>query len=203
MMTFYKNVPRGTFLQLEEFKSLLLKWNKKINLISRSDESVIDERHIADSMQLLNYLPENKSVSILDLGSGAGFPGLILAIFGYQHITLVEADLKKYIFLKEVCSMLGLSCVIENQRIEAMPEDKKYDVITARALASISKLLEYSQNFIHNKSKLLLLKGRNLERELKEAEKDWNFSYFSHSNELLHGSGFIVEITNISRRDDK
>lgn len=202
-MNLYKSVPRGTILQLEKFKELLLKWNKRVNLISRNDEELIDERHIADSMELLNYLPTDKSISILDLGSGAGFPGLILRIFGYGNITLVEADQKKSIFLKDACACLGLKCIIENERIESINPIHKYDVITARALSSISKLLEYSEKFLHNNTKLLLLKGQNLNHELQEAKKEWEFSCRSYLSNAPNGSGFVIELLNISKKNGK
>jgi len=199
MMQVYENVPRGTFLQVEEFKAELLKWNKKINLISKNDEAQIDKRHLADSMQLLNYLPENKDIKIIDFGSGAGFPGVVLAISGYKNIVLVESDIKKAIFLENVGKMLGLSYKVENKRIEELKPESQYDFITARALAPVTKLLEYSEKFLHNEIKLLLLKGMALEQEIKEAQKKWSFSYKKHRSKVDE-SGYIVEIELVSKK---
>ena len=201
MMQFDENVPRGTFLQLEKFKEELLKWNKKINLISKNDEKLLDIRHIADSIRLLDYLPKDQKIKIMDLGSGAGFPAVILAIFGYENITLVESDTKKAIFLEEVRKALGLTYKIENKRIEDIEPNQQFDLITARALAPIAKLLEYSEKFLHNNIKLLLLKGKSLDQELSEAQKSWNFIYKKHQSNVTD-SGYVVEIEQIGRRND-
>jgi 16S rRNA (guanine527-N7)-methyltransferase len=109
-------VSRGTIESINKFKTELIKWNSKINLVSRADIADLDNRHIADSMQISKWLDKNQS--IIDLGTGAGFPGIILSVMGYKNIVLVEADSKKILFLQTIKSLLNLDCKVMHSRIE-------------------------------------------------------------------------------------
>jgi 16S rRNA (guanine527-N7)-methyltransferase len=193
-----EDVSRETKNKLQLFKEELIKWNSKVNLVGRNELDQLDERHIKDCIQVSNYLP-NKEALIVDLGSGAGFPGVVLSIKGY-NIDLVEIDQKKILFLETVKNKLSLTCNIINQRIEKLSPIIKYDVVTARALADISKILEYSMKLIHNESRLLLLKGNKVDSEINKAKKNWAFEYTKIPSET-NSDSFLIEIKNIRKND--
>ena len=142
------NVSRETKEKIEAYKTLVLEWNCKLNLISKSSVEHIWERHILDSVQLYKYIRPTDKI-LLDLGSGAGFPGMVLAIMAEQlnpelSINLVESIGKKTLFLNAVKNELKLNVNILHDRIENI-KMKNVDVITSRALAALSKLLDYSK----------------------------------------------------------
>lgn len=195
-MEISQNVSRET--KIEIFKSELLKWNKKVNLISKNDENDLDHRHINDSLQLASYIGDYNN-KIIDFGSGAGFPGMLFSIIGYQYVTLVESDSKKCIFLESIKQKLSLNASIVNKRIEDLAAGS-YDIITSRALANISKLLEYSEKFLHNKIRLLVLKGKTVDNEIEEALKNWSFSCIKHQS-TVDPTGWVVEIEEIKRKN--
>jgi 16S rRNA (guanine527-N7)-methyltransferase len=175
----YSNVSRETFEKLEKYVELVLKWQKSVNLISNSTISQIWERHVCDSVQLINLMDINNN-KFFDIGSGAGFPGLVLAIILQEKnpeavVELVESDRKKCLFLNEVKRQLGLNVKISNQRIENL-DDNKYDVITSRALASLDKLFDYVYRFCDLDTKLIFPKGENFEKEILDAKENWVFS---------------------------
>jgi 16S rRNA (guanine527-N7)-methyltransferase len=181
----------GSFEQIEKFVQLLSKWRLKMNLVKYNDLEELYSRHILDSLQLLNYI-NDKDVAITDLGSGAGFPGLILSFAGIRQINLVEANAKKCSFLKQAASISSKKITCYNQRIEDT-EDVKTDIITSRALAPLSDLLKYAENFYAPSCKLLFLKGENLSLEIKEAELNWQFEYTIYPSITSNG-GSIIEI---------
>lgn len=187
------NVSRETFTKINDFIKILLLWNQRLNLISKNTESDILERHVMDSLQLSKFI--SKDDNILDFGTGAGFPGIILNIAGYNNITLVESIKKKCDFLEEVKKELNLSAVIINDRIEKTSLIN-CDVITARAVAPLDKLLGFA-NF-HNKKnvKLLFLKGKNYREEIKNAEKLWKFNYKQYKS-MTSDESVILKITNL------
>ncbi len=184
--------------QINEYTDLLLKWQKRINLISPETIHSIQERHINDSKALLNLLPQDKK--ILDIGSGGGFPGIILGIYGYQ-IDLLDSDYRKCSFLKEVVRILKLTNVnVYNCRIEEYSGDVP-SIVTSRALASVDKLLGFLtivsretgvQGFFH--------KGEKWEQEIQDAEKKWIFDkeVFANPN-----GGVILRVENIVQRKMK
>ena len=133
------NVSRETIEKFQLYLTLLEKWQRRINLVSHSTLANAWQRHILDSGQLAAYYPP-QTAHILDVGSGAGFPGLVLAIMGGVTVDLVESDQRKAVFLSTVIRELGLPANVHNQRIEIMP-NLQPDVITARALAPVPKLL--------------------------------------------------------------
>lgn len=166
------NVSRETFAQLQAFVALVEKWQPRINLIANSTISSIWTRHILDSAQLVSHLPENTN-RILDVGSGGGFPGIVLSIITRAEVHLVESDQRKSVFLKTVIRELGLTAIVHNQRVEAL-ENLNADVITARALASVETLISLLETQLMRRSdkqpeKLplcLFLKGARLHQEL-------------------------------------
>ena len=165
------NVSRETISGLESLVSLLLGWNKKINLVSRSTEQDIWRRHILDSAQLYPLIPRDCSL-LVDLGSGAGFPGLVLSIMGVQGVKLVESDARKCAFLREAIRVSGASAVVLNQRCETLSLGPA-DVVTSRAFAPMDRLLELAKPVLGPKTQLLLLKGQQIEAELTQAHKMW------------------------------
>lgn len=169
-------VSRETYEKLCLFHRILTKWQNSINLISKNTVKNIWERHFLDSAQLYKFVKSIEG-NIIDFGSGAGFPGLVLAIMGKKNIHLIESDYKKCVFLKEIAMLTETDITIHNCRIEDL-SFINVDLITCRALASLSKLIEYVEIFI-NKSlnerqeipKLLFLKGKSYHSEILELSK--------------------------------
>lgn len=165
LLTSKDNVSRETLDKLREYHDLLLKWQKKINLISPNTISEAWKRHFVDSMQVFEHLPSSKG-HLVDLGSGAGFPGLVLAVMGFEKVTLIESDRRKCIFLKQVIRDLGLDNVtVINERLENV-SDIKADIITARALASLDQLLKWATPFLKTETVLIFPKGRRYQEEI-------------------------------------
>lgn len=192
------DVSRETEQILENYVSLLLKWNKKINLISPKTENEIWSRHILDSAQLVKYIPSDAK-NILDFGSGAGLPGIVLAILTRAKVLLVESDIKKCAFLQEAANLLpNKNIVIINDRIENIDVIES-DIITARALASLSDLFSLTDNFIYKTKICLFLKGENIVEEIKDVENNYQFDYKLY-NSLTNPKSFIIEIKNFARR---
>ena len=143
--------------KLKQYIDLLIKWNKTINLVSSNSIKDIEQRHILDSIQLLNYIAK-KDISVLDLGSGAGLPGVVLSICGRKKMVLVESDERKAAFLLQASKISPELIEIKNSRAETLPADS-YDVVVSRAFADLSSILNYCRN-IEVKEKFLLLKGK-------------------------------------------
>ena len=160
------NVSRETIDKFATYLALLEKWQKSVNLVARTTLEIAWQRHILDSGQLARYLPAGCK-TILDVGSGAGFPGLVLSIMQDATVHLVESDYKKTIFLQTVIRELSLSAIVHNDRIESLP-DMAPDVITARAFAPLGKAITLLAPHMAADTVLLLLKGRNVEEELTE-----------------------------------
>lgn len=160
------NVSRETIDKFATYLALLEKWQKSVNLVARTTLEIAWQRHILDSGQLARYLPAGCK-TILDVGSGAGFPGLVLSIMQDATVHLVESDYKKTVFLQTVIRELSLSAIVHNDRIESLP-DMAPDVITARAFAPLGKAITLLAPHMAADTVLLLLKGRNVEEELTE-----------------------------------
>ncbi len=190
----YYPVPHETFLKLSEYVEILLKWNSKINLISRNSEDDIWIRHMLDSAQVARFI--NKPQKILDIGSGAGFPGMVLSILGVDDVTLLDSDQRKCSFLLEVARLLQLKLTVINDRVENIC-DKKFDVVTTRGFSSIDKVLECVD--VIQTNRILLLKGKNYELELQEALQKWDFEYITYPS-VTDFSSHIVDITNVRKK---
>jgi len=159
--------------KLKIYESLLLKWQKSVNLISPNTIPTIWERHFVDSIQLSKFISETDRV-ILDVGSGGGFPGMVLAILLDREFHLVESDQKKCIFLSQVSRETKTKVIIHNDRVESL-SISGVDWITSRACASVSQIFHLTKNLVSHETKYLLLKGRNVSIEIDEAKKDWHF----------------------------
>jgi 16S rRNA (guanine527-N7)-methyltransferase len=164
-------VSRETIERLSVYAALLVKWQPRINLVSASTLDDIWRRHMLDSAQLFPLLPEG-AMSIIDLGSGAGFPGLVLAILGIPEVHLIESDQRKCVFLAEAARAAGVKPIIHNKRIEQL-EGINTGAVTARACAPLDQLLTYAQRFLWHDGKALFLKGAAVEEELAAARKNW------------------------------
>jgi 16S rRNA (guanine527-N7)-methyltransferase len=160
------NVSRETLDKCAAYLALLEKWQKSVNLVARKTLDIAWQRHILDSGQLVRYLPDGCKM-ILDVGSGAGFPGLVLSIMQDATVHLVESDHKKTVFLQMVIRELDLTAIVHNERIESLPALAP-DVITARAFAPLGKAIGLMASHMAPHTVLLLLKGRNVEEELTE-----------------------------------
>ena len=187
------NVSRETIEKFQAYLTLLEKWQRRINLVSNSTLAEAWQRHILDSGQLAAYYPP-QTRQILDVGSGAGFPGLVLAIMGGVKVDLVESDQRKAVFLSTVIRELGLSAKVHNQRIEIMP-NLCPDVITARALAPVPKLLNLIETQLHSYGVCLFLKGASVEEELTNLQS--YSSMVATTYQSLSGStGVVLELKN-------
>jgi 16S rRNA (guanine527-N7)-methyltransferase len=164
-------VSRETLARLEAYLGLLAAWSARINLVGRDTLQDPWRRHILDSAQLLPYLPKGTR-SLVDIGSGAGFPGLVLAILGVPGVELVEADARKCAFLREAARITGAEVVIDNRRSESVTPHMA-DVVTARAVAPLPRLLEFAKPFLGPRTLCLFLKGGRADEELTAAREAW------------------------------
>lgn len=180
------NVSRETLLALLKYEESLKLWNSRINLISKSTEKEIWTRHFRDSAQLFNFL-DNSASSLLDIGTGAGFPGMVLAILCKEQmpnlsISLLDESTKRTAFLREVARATRTDVSILNQKIETL-KDQKFEIITARAFAPLNRILELSYPYLDKNGYLLLPKGEEAEKELELALKKWSFKLKTHKSD--------------------
>ena len=174
----------------------LKKYNKHTNLVGSSTLEDPWKRHILDCLQILPTL-NNYNCSILDMGTGAGLPGLILSIMGCQNVTLIDSNNKKTKFLEKMKIEMNLKVKIILDRVEN-EENKKYDIITSRALANLSKLFTYSHNFLKKNTVLIFLKGKSVNDEILDATKIWQFEYKKHTS-LSDRQGNLLVIRNLKK----
>jgi 16S rRNA (guanine527-N7)-methyltransferase len=167
-------VSRETLARLEAYAELLTRWSARINLVGRDTIADLWRRHILDSAQLRKYVPERVQ-SMIDLGSGAGLPGLVLAVLGVPGVELVEADSRKCAFLREAARITEAAVTLRPCRIEAVPPHP-VDVVTARACAPLDRLLGLAEPFLAPDAECLFLKGERVEEELTLARKHWTMT---------------------------
>lgn len=195
------DVSRETLGRLEILAELLEKWNSKINLVSPSTVKDLWTRHILDSAQIFKLADQNTG-KWLDIGSGGGFPGLVIAILNMEidtpwDMTMMESDIRKCTFLRTVLRETGASAKVITGRIEkASPEGA--DVISARALADLDKLFEFSDRHLKPTGQALFPKGVNWKKEVQAAEKSWSFSSEVIKSETQEGA-VILKVRDIAR----
>lgn len=187
-------VSRETIARLKEYERLLRRWNQVVNLVGAADLGQIWERHIADCLQLLPLLPSNGPY--LDIGSGAGFPGLVLAIASGKPFHLVESDRRKAAFLREAGRLCGANVIVLASRIESV-EPPKARLITARAVAPLPKLLELAFPHLHPLGSCLFQKGAKLEAELTAANAEWNMTV-ARLPSLTDSDSVILQISGLT-----
>ena len=168
------SVSHETLRKLSAYEELLKKWQAKINLVSPATLNDTWQRHFFDSAQLLAYIQPNQR--IVDFGSGAGFPAMVLAVMGIENVTMIESDQRKVAFLQEVARVTETKVTILNQRIESVTPFE-VNVITARAFAPLDKLLSYTAPWGRDGVTGLFLKGANLKDELTAAGSMWHIEY--------------------------
>jgi len=190
------SVSRETLKKLEIYVEQLGKWQRAINLVGKNTLHDPWRRHILDSAQLWRLLPEPPR-PIVDLGSGAGFPGLVLSILGAPDVTLCESDARKCVFLREVVRLTGASAVVREGRIETLTSPK-VGIVTARALASLCTLLSFAAPILAQDGICLFLKGRGVDEELTQAGKGWNMRVEVFAS-LSDSAGKILRLGEISR----
>lgn len=195
-------VPRETLARLDAHVALLDTWQPKINLVGPSTLQEVWTRHVLDSAQLLGSFearPAGGPPPVwLDLGSGAGFPGLVLDHLGAGHVHLVESDGRKCAFLRQVTIATGSQARIHTCRIERM-EPFAVDIVTARALAPLADLLAYAEPFVSQDSEFRLLKGEQAEKELTRARQSWTFDVESLPSRS-DPRGVLLRLTGVRRR---
>jgi len=190
------NVSRETLERLIRYVDLLTAWNARINLVGRNTLGDVWRRHLLDSAQLYPHLPQGTRV-LIDLGSGAGLPGLILSILGVPQVHLIESDARKAVFLREAMRVTGAMASVHAIRIEQM-KPVVADVVTARAFAPLPGLLEISERFCGAGTICLFLKGESVQEELTNAVKEWKMTPHQ-SPSLSDPSGCILRLENITR----
>ncbi len=192
-----RSVSRETTERLEHYLALLKKWQKAINLVGPKTLQDARSRHFIDSAQLSAHIPQNTKIA--DLGSGAGFPGLVLAMIRPDlDVSLVESDQRKAQFLKTVSRETHTAVNIHNERVENIIENIAPDIITARALSSLKELLDYTAPCLIASPdiKMVLLKGRQVDQEIDEAQKFYSFD-FEKSPSITDPASCVLSITHI------
>lgn len=195
-------VSRETYSALKAYQDLFISWNKRINLSSSATLSSFWERHILDSAQIfgLNHAPTSEWI---DLGSGGGLPGMVLAILSREsksRVTLVESNKKKTGFLHAANAATAAGAIIRSERIEDFViHVKQPDVITARALASLDNLLTMAFPLFSDHNRAFFPKGRGYRKEIEESRRNWSFDLIEHQSTIEEDS-VILEISRPKRR---
>jgi len=185
--------------KLDTYSFLLKEWQKKINLVSNSTLENMWERHFQDSAQLHSLLPkEEKGSVVYDVGAGAGFPGMVLAIMGRKDIVLCESNKKKCIFLEEVRKQTHTKVIIDNIRAELLPSHSA-NVVIARAVKPLKGLLKIAEPLINRKGLCIFPKGVNWKKELSIAEKFFHIDY-DLVKSITSKESFIFVINNIEKK---
>ena len=183
--------------RLATFVVLLEKWNGRVNLVARAGLRDVWRRHLLDSLQLAPLVPDEGHW--LDVGSGAGFPGLIVAMAGRANVHLVESDGRKATFLREAARLTGTEVTVHSRRIERLPAQQA-NVISARALAPLPRLLPLLYPHLADNGTCLLLKGQDVEEELTAAAKSWSMQV-EKIQSRSDPRGIVLKLTEVS--DDR
>jgi len=193
------NVSRETLQRLETYAGLLVKWQAKINLVGPATLPDLWRRHFLDSAQLLPLLPAAIG-TLADLGSGAGFPGLVLAIMTDWRVHLLDSDQRKCAFLRQVALDCGVldRVTIHARRIEQVTGITA-DVVTARACAPLDELLDLAEPFIGEKGTGLFLKGAQAEEELTQAQRRWTMR-LDRRDSISDPAGKLLIVSQLKRK---
>lgn len=194
----YFNLNKTQIEKIEFFITSIMNYNQHTNLVGNSTIENFWDRHILDCLQLTKYI-NSKNLKILDLGTGAGLPGVLLSIIGYQNILMIDSIKKKTDFVKKIIKELSLTAKIHNNRIEKVPASQQ-DIIVSRALAPLLKLLTYARIHSNKKTTSLFLKGRSVNNEIEKAMKEFFFD-FKKIDSISSGDGFVLQIKNIKTKN--
>ena len=189
----------GTTEKLQRFAALLLRWNASLNLIAKQDEPILWERHIADSLQLLRLVPPDAARGI-DLGTGGGFPGLVLAIAAGLPFDLVESDQRKASFLRTAIRETGAPATVHACRIE-VADIRPASLVTARALAPLSRLLPLAARFLTEDGTGLFPKGARAAEEVRDAATTWEMDVSTVPSQTT-SDGTILRITGLRQKTE-
>jgi len=173
-------------------------WSRRINLVAASTLADPWRRHFLDSAQLLSHIPPTAQ-SLIDLGSGAGFPGLVLAVMGVPGVELVESDARKCAFLREAARVAAAPVEICNARIDSLTRHP-VDVVTARGCAPLDRLLPWAERFIGPRTVCLFPKGEQAGQELAAAAPVWEFDVTRHASRT-DPRGVVLCLTGVRRRE--
>ena len=184
---------------IQKYINSILQYNIHTNLVGKSTLINPWSSHILDSFQLVSFI-KNKNQSIIDMGTGAGLPGVVLSIVGYKKVSLVDSNGKKIKFLKTIRDDLDLNLNIISSRLEKL-HNLKFDIITSRALAKLSVLFGYSQKFMKKNTVLIFLKGKTVNEEIFEAKKNWKFNFQKYRS-VSDSRGVILIIERLSKNND-
>lgn len=195
------NVSRETQERLRLFEALVQKWSQKINLVSSADLPALWQRHILDSAQLARFTPDSAR-NWMDIGTGGGFPGLVLALLHQEthpelSFTLVESDGRKSAFLIHAARELGLAPRIITERVESL-SPQNADILSARALAPLTTLLTHASRHLSPKGVAIFPKGRTWQEELADARNQWQFAHTIHES-LTDPQARILIVEGLSR----
>jgi len=196
-----QSVSRETYARLEAYEALLKKWNAAINLVSAPSLAQVWTRHFLDSAQLFDLAAPTAKIWA-DLGSGGGFPGLVVAILAKEarpglHVVLVESDRRKAAFLATVARELALAVTVRAERIEHVPP-LEADVLSARALASLVQLLGFAERHLAPAGEALFPKGARWREEVAEAEKTWSFDLETQTS-ATESEAVVLKIKGLKR----
>ena len=192
----FEKVFKESKQDIEKYIKILLEWQKHVNLISKNTIPDLQKRHVLDSAQLWKYIPDS-SKTLTDVGSGGGFPGIVLGILnktaGFPlKITLIESDSKKAIFLGEVNRQLKLNLIILTERVEKV-ENLKSDVITARAFSELNQILILCQKIVSRETIWILPKGKEYQKEIKNCQFKCQIEQFPNE----YSEGVILKISGV------
>ena len=193
------DVSRETLDRLRAFEALVRKWTRKINLVSKASVDDVWSRHILDSLQIYRMGPKEFS-HWLDIGSGGGFPGIVVAIMAHgsgAKVTMIESDARKCAFLRAALREVGVSGDVVTARIEEVAP-MKADVLSARALADLSTLMTYAERHLSADGAALFAKGATWQQEVAAARSQWNFDLEAVKSDLVAESA-ILKISGASR----
>ncbi len=195
------NVSRESFAQIETYVELLLTWQSKINLIGASTVENVWRRHVLDALQLLPLM-HSKTEAVADLGSGAGIPGLILALGGNLRADLYESNGKKVAFMREAIRQTKANAVVHQIRLETLEDHLPARIpqyVTARALAPLEKLFYWTEPLLKRGAIGLFHKGQDVDSEVNEATKFWKIGAIIRHASMTDSDGTILEVKEIAR----
>ncbi len=196
------NLDDAAMETFDGYAEALARWQQSINLVGPKTLADPWRRHYLDSAQLLDYLPD-KAATLVDIGSGAGFPGMVLAILlpkvGGTQVELIESDQRKCVFLNEIKRLASAPATVHNVRAEAY-DGPKGDVVTARACAPLARLLPWAAAVLKPGGRCLFLKGESVQDELTLARKDWKMQTQLHPSRS-DSSGAILEVSDLAPID--
>jgi 16S rRNA (guanine527-N7)-methyltransferase len=189
------NVSRETTDRMKFFHALVLKWGKAINLVARTGQAEIWQRHVLDSAQLIQFIPDSAR-ELCDLGSGGGFPGIVIAILAQEvlpnlNVTLVESDKRKAVFLGQAIRELQIKSTVKMCRIEQLPQQSA-DVISARALSPLVELLPFAARHLRLGGVAIFPKGASAANEVEEARRAWTFQLDAQSSRTSADAKILI-----------